>query len=156
RPLRGQRGDRPEAPPRRVRRRRGPRLVDRPDGGDGGVVVPDRQAGAGLRGRPPAPRPVPVAAVAPPALTDAAAPAAPPDACPVGAAGAPAVYLDGEERRLTAAALGPSRTDVSPGRVLRCRVCGLGYRQRRPDAAHLAGLYRALDDGVYESDRRGR
>jgi SAM-dependent methyltransferase len=85
-----------------------------------------------------------------------AAQAAPAGACPVCAGAAPELYVAGEERRLSPTALGSSRTDLSPGRVLRCRVCGLGYRQTRPDEEQLARLYRALDGEVYEADGRGR
>jgi SAM-dependent methyltransferase len=64
--------------------------------------------------------------------------------------------MDTQDRKLSAAALGPSRIDVSPGKVLRCRVCRFGFRQMRGEDEELSRLYRDLDSSVYQFEFRGR
>ena len=66
------------------------------------------------------------------------------------------IYLDGQDRTLSASALGPSRRDTSTGRILRCRICRFGFRQLRPGEVELSQLYSGLDENVYESEARGR
>jgi SAM-dependent methyltransferase len=76
--------------------------------------------------------------------------------CPLCGSANPKLYLQGREHEWKSAALGPSRIDVSPGRILRCRSCDLGFRELRPKDEELAQLYSRLDDKVYESESRGR
>ncbi len=66
------------------------------------------------------------------------------------------VYLDEEDQRLGPSTIGSSRTDVSPGRILRCQGCGFAFRQMRPGDEELSGLYRELDGKVYHSEFQGR
>src|SRR5262245_53019674 len=76
--------------------------------------------------------------------------------CPLCASADTRVYMDGENQRLTLAAMGSSRTDVSSGRILQCLSCNLGFRQMRPNEEELSQLYCELDRGVYESESEGR
>jgi SAM-dependent methyltransferase len=76
--------------------------------------------------------------------------------CPVCGGGDPELYLEEGPERLEASAIGSSRRTVTPGRVLRCRECRLGFRQTRAGAAELAGLYRRMDTSMYEAELAGR
>ena len=76
--------------------------------------------------------------------------------CPVCSARSALVYLENVDETLRPSAIGSSRTEVSPGRILRCRVCRLGYRQLRPSQEELAELYRDLDGRIYEAESTGR
>jgi SAM-dependent methyltransferase len=67
-----------------------------------------------------------------------------------------AVWMSEPDIGLIAPDLGSSRRNVSPGSILRCRECGLGFRRIRPEPEELARLYRQLDSRVYESESRGR
>jgi SAM-dependent methyltransferase len=66
------------------------------------------------------------------------------------------IYVEDQERVITPSALGPSRTDVSPGRILRCQSCRFGFRQARPNDEELGQLYVQLDSGLYETESQGR
>lgn len=66
------------------------------------------------------------------------------------------VYTDESNQRMTPSALGPSRTELSPGKILRCRNCRFGFRQLRPSDEQLARLYKQLDTRVYDSEIEGR
>jgi SAM-dependent methyltransferase len=57
---------------------------------------------------------------------------------------------------MTLFALGPSRTELSPGKILRCRSCRFGFRQLRPSDEQLAQLYEQLDTKVYDLETKGR
>ena len=50
------------------------------------------------------------------------------------------------------AAIGSSRTEVSPGIVLRCRSCGHGFRRGSFSDAELGELYASMDTSRYESE----
>ncbi|MBI4538192.1 MAG: class I SAM-dependent methyltransferase [Gemmatimonadetes bacterium] len=76
--------------------------------------------------------------------------------CPVCGSAGTRLYVDGEDRGLVPSSLGSSRTEVSPGRVLRCRTCELGFRQLRPSEEELARLYRRLDGSVYGLEEGAR
>jgi SAM-dependent methyltransferase len=76
--------------------------------------------------------------------------------CPICSEAKATIYLDGEEGDLTEAAIGPSRTRLSYGRILRCSVCRFGFRRFRPTDNQLATLYRATDDHLYEKENTGR
>jgi len=76
--------------------------------------------------------------------------------CPLCADADVEIYLDGPERKLAASALGPSREDVSPGRILRCRNCRLGFRRTRPGDTELSQLYGELNNELYEAEAGGR
>jgi len=76
--------------------------------------------------------------------------------CPLCGSSNADVYRDNEDQRLSYAALGPSRVDVSPGRILRCRVCLFGFRHMRAGDEELSQLYHELDSSVYQSEFRGR
>lgn len=77
-------------------------------------------------------------------------------ACPVCEATTTELYLDGEDQDLNASLIGSSREQTSPGRILRCCACGLGFRQVRSSPEELRNLYRQMDPRVYESELRGR
>jgi SAM-dependent methyltransferase len=81
-----------------------------------------------------------------------------PPRCPVClTSGDTEVYLEQDTDVLTSdAVIGSSRTVVAPGRILRCRRCGLGFRQSRPSQEYLAELYRSVDNQVYESEELAR
>jgi len=66
------------------------------------------------------------------------------------------LYLDDQEQVITCSELGSSRTDIAPGRILRCQSCRFAFRQLRPAEEHLAQLYQQLDTRVYESETEGR
>ena len=65
-------------------------------------------------------------------------------------------YLESKGKTLSSEALGSSRTEVSHGRILRCRSCEFGFLQERLSENELAQLYRQLEGGVYESQAKGR
>jgi SAM-dependent methyltransferase len=77
-------------------------------------------------------------------------------ACPACGGLAAEVYLDVEDRPPAAAEFGSSRRRIVPGKILRCRSCGFGFRQTRLDPAELAEVYRRMDTAVYESELAGR
>jgi SAM-dependent methyltransferase len=66
------------------------------------------------------------------------------------------VYLDETEDALDSSGVGSSRTILSPGRILRCRNCTFGFRQKRFNEEQLANLYRNMDPKVYQAELRGR
>src|SRR2546428_7023617 len=66
------------------------------------------------------------------------------------------IYVEGRNERMTASMVGSSRAEVSPGRILRCRGCRLGFRELRPSDTELAQLYQELDTRKYEAESRGR
>jgi 2-polyprenyl-3-methyl-5-hydroxy-6-metoxy-1,4-benzoquinol methylase len=76
--------------------------------------------------------------------------------CPLCGSDRTKLYLDGEDSQLEGAAVGSSRSQVSPGKILRCRVCTFGFREMRPSESELTELYRRLDVSVYESELAGR
>jgi SAM-dependent methyltransferase len=76
--------------------------------------------------------------------------------CPICESRQLKLYLDDGEETLDAASFGSSRKPIRHGRVLRCLVCGFGFRQLRSSPAELAELYRRMDTTVYESERSGR
>lgn len=78
------------------------------------------------------------------------------DACPICSQTSTDVYLEDQTEAITRDFVGSSRTQVSPGRILRCKSCGFGFRQLRPTLEHLAELYRIVDSGIYESEQSGR
>jgi SAM-dependent methyltransferase len=77
-------------------------------------------------------------------------------ACPLCEHSEAAVYLEGEGEALDASMIGPSRGIVSPGRILRCRGCGFGYRQTRFSEQKLAEMYGAMDPHLYQAEMEGR
>jgi SAM-dependent methyltransferase len=76
--------------------------------------------------------------------------------CPLCSAKALEVYLEDRGPALTLSALGPSRGDVSVGRILRCQSCHFAFRQTRPSDEQLTQLYEQLDIRLYESESEGR
>jgi SAM-dependent methyltransferase len=77
-------------------------------------------------------------------------------ACPICSDHRLEIYLQGQDQILTASMVGSSRTEVSPGRVLRCRGCRFGFRQFRPSDGQLTLLYQKLDTQVYDAESVGR
>lgn len=77
-------------------------------------------------------------------------------ACPVCASTRSVLYLDDCDKELDGTSFGSSRTNVSHGRIVRCRNCGCGYRSMRPNPEELGSLYRRLDARVYHSESKGR
>src|SRR5215813_9030701 len=76
--------------------------------------------------------------------------------CPLCSEKAFEVYIEDQDQAITSSALGSSRTELSPGRILRCHNCRFGFRQLRPSDEQLAQLYQELDTRVYESETEGR
>ena len=76
--------------------------------------------------------------------------------CPICGGGSIELYLDGDDDGIKAESVGSSRTQVSHGRILRCKGCGLAYRSFRPREAELAALYGAADDRTYEAESANR
>src|SRR5215813_14392345 len=76
--------------------------------------------------------------------------------CPLCSEKALEVYIEDQDQTITSSALGSSRTEVSPGRILRCHNCRFGFRELRPSDEQLAQLYQHLDAQVYESENEGR
>jgi SAM-dependent methyltransferase len=76
--------------------------------------------------------------------------------CPVCGSVDLTVHVAAEDGRLTSDLLGSSRREVSPGRILRCRFCRLGFRESRPRPEELSRLYSQLDSTVYEAEQSGR
>jgi SAM-dependent methyltransferase len=66
------------------------------------------------------------------------------------------IWLRGEDRPVDSTAFGPSRKEVSPGQILRCQECGLGFREWRPTESELAQLYRGLNGALYDAEHQGR
>jgi SAM-dependent methyltransferase len=67
-----------------------------------------------------------------------------------------AVYLEGADDDLDTTKMGSSRTQLSPGTILRCRACGFAFRRNRFNERELADLYRKMDPKVYQAEMRGR
>lgn len=76
--------------------------------------------------------------------------------CPLCSEKSLEVYIEDREQRITSSAFGPSRTELSPGRILRCQSCRFGFCQLRPSDEELAQLYQQLDIQVYDSENQGR
>lgn len=66
------------------------------------------------------------------------------------------VYVDDQEHDITCLVLGPSRTEVSPGRILMCMECRFGFRRTRPSDNQLGQRYEQLDSELYESESHGK
>jgi SAM-dependent methyltransferase len=66
------------------------------------------------------------------------------------------VHREGPKQSLPSNQLGPSRTEVSHGRILRCEGCGFAYGFCRPSSERLAELYRELDIQAYQAQSEGR
>jgi SAM-dependent methyltransferase len=79
-----------------------------------------------------------------------------PNGCPICSSKILEIYIKDQDQIITSSMLGSSRTEVSPGRILRCQSCRFGFRQARPSDAHLAQLYKQLDTRVYDSESEGR
>jgi SAM-dependent methyltransferase len=67
-----------------------------------------------------------------------------------------ALYLDDSDDSLDTSKIGSSRTLVSPGKILRCRACGFGFRENRFNETQLADLYSKMNPGTYQAEMRGR
>lgn len=66
------------------------------------------------------------------------------------------IYLDETNEILESSAIGSSRTEFSPGRIMRCGSCGFAFRESRFNQKQLADLYRKMDPKVYQAELRGR
>jgi ubiquinone/menaquinone biosynthesis C-methylase UbiE len=66
------------------------------------------------------------------------------------------IWSSAEDKNLTVSDIGPSREMISHGTILRCRICGFGFRMLRPAEEELASLYRELVPRVYENESKGR
>jgi SAM-dependent methyltransferase len=76
--------------------------------------------------------------------------------CPVCFGRSLDVYVDRPAPIITPNAFGPSRTEFSPGTILRCETCRFGFRERRPSDEQLAQLYKDLETRTYDSETAGR
>lgn len=77
-------------------------------------------------------------------------------ACPICDARDCRIYLDAPDEPLHADAIGQSRVHQRPGRILRCGVCGHGFRATMPSAQALAAMYAAQDVEAYLAEVPGR
>jgi SAM-dependent methyltransferase len=66
------------------------------------------------------------------------------------------LFLDDKAEILDAASFGSSRKAISHGRIMRCTVCGFGFRQLRCTEHGMAELYRRMDAQVYDAEAAGR
>jgi len=57
---------------------------------------------------------------------------------------------------LNAETLGSSRTEVAPGKILRCQTCRFVFSAFRPTDEELHTLYRSMDTTMYEREAPGR
>jgi len=73
--------------------------------------------------------------------------------CPVSGSTEVTLCRERGDLELDQRVLGPSRRDLSPGRVLRCRSCGIGFPATLPSEESLGRLYRDLDTCVGEGER---
>lgn len=76
--------------------------------------------------------------------------------CPVCDGTQVTLFRDGSGHALSETAFGSSRTELSFGRILRCRSCTFGFSELRPTEDQLLRLYRDLNIDVYESETPGR
>jgi 2-polyprenyl-3-methyl-5-hydroxy-6-metoxy-1,4-benzoquinol methylase len=76
--------------------------------------------------------------------------------CPVCSASETEVYFEDARQTLDPSDIGSSRMTISPGRILRCRRCRFGFREKRASPEQLHELYRQMDPKVYESESEGR
>lgn len=77
-------------------------------------------------------------------------------ACPVCDGTKVTLFRDSTRHALDDTAFGSSRTELSFGRILRCRGCTFGFTEFRPTEEQLHRLYRDLNVSVYESETPGR
>jgi dolichol-phosphate mannosyltransferase len=79
-------------------------------------------------------------------------------ACPVCESrdGDVTVWVAGNMADHSPSTLGPSRSDLSHGTILRCRVCQLGFLKHSPEPEELSHLYSSLPGEMYESEAQGR
>lgn len=76
--------------------------------------------------------------------------------CPVCSGQSLEVYLEGQDRAMASHMVGSSRTDVSTGRILRCRQCRFGFREVILSETELVDLYRQMDSHRYNAEGKGR
>jgi SAM-dependent methyltransferase len=76
--------------------------------------------------------------------------------CPICLCTTVDLYREDKDRMLTSISLGPSRGEISSGRILRCRRCRFGFSQVRPDEKQLGEMYEHMEIGLYESESIGR
>ncbi len=66
------------------------------------------------------------------------------------------LFLDDRTEILDSASFGSSRKAVSHGRIMRCAVCGFGFRQVRSSEQEMSEIYRRMDPQLYEGEANGR
>jgi SAM-dependent methyltransferase len=66
------------------------------------------------------------------------------------------LFLDDGTEMLDSASFGSSRKAVSHGRIMRCALCGFGFRQLRSTEQEMAQLYRRMNPEIYEAEAAGR
>ncbi len=76
--------------------------------------------------------------------------------CPLCEADKAEVWIKAPEAALDASVFGSSRQSVSPGTILRCRVCGCGFRETAPTQEQLTRMYAAMDPQAYEAESASR
>jgi len=76
--------------------------------------------------------------------------------CPVCGYDDVRLWLDASSQDHEASTFGPSRRDTSPGRIVRCRGCGLAFRDSRLTASELRRCYSELPGDLYDSESAGR
>jgi SAM-dependent methyltransferase len=57
---------------------------------------------------------------------------------------------------MTSHMVGSSRTEVSTGRILRCRECRFGFREMSSTETELVELYRHMDTRCFNAESKGR
>lgn len=76
--------------------------------------------------------------------------------CPVCGSTLAYVYMDDQDHNLSSSVIGSSRTQIFPGRIMRCSSCGFAFQNRRSSPRELGELYSDMDTSVYESELEGR
>ena len=76
--------------------------------------------------------------------------------CPLCSGEKVEIYIDAKGGTLAADALGSSRTNVTHGKILRCKSCRFVFSEFRPADEELHTLYRQMDPTVYEKEAPGR
>ena len=77
-------------------------------------------------------------------------------ACPICSSTTVELYREDQGCMLTSTNLGPSRGEISSGRILRCVSCRFGFSQVRPNEKQLGQMYEHMEMGLYESESTGR
>lgn len=76
--------------------------------------------------------------------------------CPLCSGPSLGVYIEGLRQAIASHVVGSSRTEVSIGRILRCRECRFGFLEVPPSETELAESYRQMNTAQYNAEGNGR